>query len=71
LNLINFFSGTVHVAKDKSLHGTYTGVEPMGLLWSMLPYAETKVLCGCDSVVVEEAYHFLFMLRMERQDLQK
>jgi len=42
--MINFFSGRVHISKDKSLHGTYTGVEPIGLLWSMLPYAQTKVL---------------------------
>ncbi|XP_051974143.1 peroxisomal succinyl-coenzyme A thioesterase-like [Xyrauchen texanus] len=29
--------GTVTVAKDESLGGTYEGIEPMGLLWSMRP----------------------------------
>ncbi|XP_029597834.1 acyl-coenzyme A thioesterase 5-like isoform X1 [Salmo trutta] len=29
--------GTVTVAKDASLGGTYEGAEPMGLLWSMQP----------------------------------
>ncbi|XP_041713372.1 acyl-coenzyme A thioesterase 5 isoform X1 [Coregonus clupeaformis] len=29
--------GTVTVAKDASLGGTYEGTEPMGLLWSMQP----------------------------------
>ncbi|XP_063073385.1 peroxisomal succinyl-coenzyme A thioesterase-like [Engraulis encrasicolus] len=29
--------GTVSVSKDASSGGTYTGVEPMGLLWSMHP----------------------------------
>ncbi|XP_051543886.1 acyl-coenzyme A thioesterase 5-like isoform X2 [Myxocyprinus asiaticus] len=29
--------GTVTVAKDESLGGTYEGTEPMGLLWSMRP----------------------------------
>uniref|UniRef100_A0A3P8TS62 Acyl-CoA thioesterase 17 n=1 Tax=Amphiprion percula TaxID=161767 RepID=A0A3P8TS62_AMPPE len=29
--------GTVNVSKDQSVGGTYTGKEPMGLLWSMCP----------------------------------
>ncbi|XP_051805779.1 acyl-coenzyme A thioesterase 1-like [Acanthochromis polyacanthus] len=29
--------GTVNVSKDPSVGGTYTGKEPMGLLWSMCP----------------------------------
>uniref|UniRef100_A0A3B5A8F2 Uncharacterized protein n=1 Tax=Stegastes partitus TaxID=144197 RepID=A0A3B5A8F2_9TELE len=29
--------GTVNVSKDLSFGGTYTGQEPMGLLWSMCP----------------------------------
>ncbi|XP_076863383.1 acyl-CoA thioesterase 19 [Brachyhypopomus gauderio] len=30
-------SGSVHVSKDVCLGGSYSGVEPMGLLWSMRP----------------------------------
>ncbi|MCJ8735949.1 hypothetical protein PDJAM_G00253420 [Pangasius djambal] len=30
-------SGTVTVSKDASLGGSYDGVKPMGLLWSMKP----------------------------------
>nr|XP_020449152.1 acyl-coenzyme A thioesterase 5-like isoform X2 [Monopterus albus]XP_020449153.1 acyl-coenzyme A thioesterase 5-like isoform X2 [Monopterus albus] len=30
-------TGAVNVAKDPSLGGTYSGVEPMGLLWSLRP----------------------------------
>eukprot|EP00064_Thunnus_orientalis_P025565 superscaffoldBa00013252_g25955 len=29
--------GTVSVAEDLSFGGTYAGIEPMGLLWSMHP----------------------------------
>ncbi|XP_051979375.1 acyl-CoA thioesterase 19 [Xyrauchen texanus] len=35
-------SGTVKVSRDKSLGGTFEGVEPMGLLWSMRPVPESK-----------------------------
>ncbi|XP_049429461.1 peroxisomal succinyl-coenzyme A thioesterase-like [Epinephelus fuscoguttatus] len=30
-------TGTVNVSEDPSLGGTYSGVEPMGLLWSLRP----------------------------------
>ena len=30
-------NGCVDLTKDASLGGTYTGVEPMGLFWSMVP----------------------------------
>ncbi|XP_023135090.2 acyl-coenzyme A thioesterase 1-like [Amphiprion ocellaris] len=30
-------SGEIHLDRDPSLSGTYVGVEPMGLLWSMKP----------------------------------
>ncbi|XP_063073762.1 bile acid-CoA:amino acid N-acyltransferase-like [Engraulis encrasicolus] len=37
--------GTVSVSEDASSGGTYTGVEPMGLLWSMRPVpGSTRVL---------------------------
>ncbi|XP_067292398.1 acyl-CoA thioesterase 19 [Pseudorasbora parva] len=35
-------SGTVKVSRDKSLGGTFEGVEATGLLWSMRPVAESK-----------------------------
>uniref|UniRef100_A0A8C1PA88 Acyl-CoA thioesterase 19 n=1 Tax=Cyprinus carpio TaxID=7962 RepID=A0A8C1PA88_CYPCA len=35
-------SGTVKVSRDKSLGGTFEGVEGMGLLWSMRPVPESK-----------------------------
>ncbi|KAK9952538.1 hypothetical protein ABG768_018372 [Culter alburnus] len=35
-------SGTVKVSRDKSLGGTFEGVEDMGLLWSMRPVPESK-----------------------------
>ncbi|KAF4095293.1 hypothetical protein G5714_024371 [Onychostoma macrolepis] len=35
-------SGTVKVFRDKSLGGTFEGVEGMGLLWSMRPVPESK-----------------------------
>ena len=35
-------NGTVDLPKDRSLFGTYTGIEPMGLFWSMIPFAESK-----------------------------
>jgi len=30
-------AGNVYVAEHPCLHGTYTGIDPMGLLWSMQP----------------------------------
>ncbi|KAL7403380.1 hypothetical protein ABVT39_028280 [Epinephelus coioides] len=35
-------SGTVNVSEDLSLGGTYSGVEPMGLLWSLRPVPGSK-----------------------------
>ncbi|XP_026222374.1 peroxisomal succinyl-coenzyme A thioesterase-like [Anabas testudineus] len=35
-------SGTVNVAEDPSLGGTYSGVEQMGLLWSLRPVPGSK-----------------------------
>ncbi|KAG1939426.1 acyl-coenzyme A amino acid N-acyltransferase [Pimephales promelas] len=35
-------SGTVKVSRDKSLGGTFEGVEAMALLWSMRPVLESK-----------------------------
>ncbi|XP_053175579.1 peroxisomal succinyl-coenzyme A thioesterase-like [Scomber japonicus] len=35
-------SGTVNVSEDVSLGGTYSGVEPMGLLWSLRPVPGSK-----------------------------
>uniref|UniRef100_G3Q0D6 Acyl-CoA thioester hydrolase/bile acid-CoA amino acid N-acetyltransferase domain-containing protein n=1 Tax=Gasterosteus aculeatus TaxID=69293 RepID=G3Q0D6_GASAC len=35
-------SGQIDLERDPSLGGTYTGVEPMGLLWSMRPDALHK-----------------------------
>uniref|UniRef100_A0A3B4Y3S2 Acyl-coenzyme A thioesterase 4-like n=1 Tax=Seriola lalandi dorsalis TaxID=1841481 RepID=A0A3B4Y3S2_SERLL len=35
-------SGNVNVSEDPSLGGTYTGVEPMGLLWSLIPVPGSK-----------------------------
>ncbi|CAK6974679.1 peroxisomal succinyl-coenzyme A thioesterase-like [Scomber scombrus] len=35
-------SGTVNVSEDLSLGGTYSGVEPMGLLWSLGPVPGSK-----------------------------
>ncbi|NP_001007420.1 acyl-CoA thioesterase 19 isoform X1 [Danio rerio] len=35
-------SGTVKVSRDKSVGGTFEGIEAMGLLWSMRPVPETK-----------------------------
>ncbi|XP_070763326.1 peroxisomal succinyl-coenzyme A thioesterase-like [Enoplosus armatus] len=34
--------GTVNVSEDSSLGGTYSGVEPMGLLWSLRPVPGSK-----------------------------
>ncbi|XP_059901622.1 peroxisomal succinyl-coenzyme A thioesterase-like isoform X1 [Gadus macrocephalus] len=34
--------GTVDVSQEASLGGTYTGKEPMGLLWSMIPVPGSK-----------------------------
>ncbi|XP_031135636.1 peroxisomal succinyl-coenzyme A thioesterase-like isoform X1 [Sander lucioperca] len=34
--------GTVNVSEDPSLGGTYSGVEPMGLLWSLRPVPGSK-----------------------------
>ncbi|KAF3843890.1 hypothetical protein F7725_015938 [Dissostichus mawsoni] len=52
-------TGTVNVSQDPSLGGTYSGVEPMGLLWSLRPGHQTE--CFLDqvllaSVVVERWY---------------
>ncbi|XP_055049295.2 acyl-CoA thioesterase 19 [Misgurnus anguillicaudatus] len=38
-------SGTVKVSRDKSEGGTFEGIEPMGLLWSMRPVPESKPGC--------------------------
>ncbi|XP_059191443.1 peroxisomal succinyl-coenzyme A thioesterase-like [Centropristis striata] len=35
-------TGTVNVSEDPSLGGTYSGVEPMGLLWSLRPVPGSK-----------------------------
>ncbi|XP_060933262.1 peroxisomal succinyl-coenzyme A thioesterase-like [Limanda limanda] len=35
-------TGTVNVSEDLSLGGTYLGVEPMGLLWSLTPVPGSK-----------------------------
>ncbi|KAM4573180.1 peroxisomal succinyl-coenzyme A thioesterase-like isoform 2-T2 [Odontesthes bonariensis] len=35
-------TGTVNVSEDASLGGTYLGVEPMGLLWSLKPIPGSK-----------------------------
>ncbi|KAM8892687.1 peroxisomal succinyl-coenzyme A thioesterase-like isoform 1-T2 [Spinachia spinachia] len=35
-------SGTVNVSEDHSLGGTYSGVEPMGLMWSQRPVPGSK-----------------------------
>lgn len=35
--------GEVNVSKDECLRGTYSGVEPMGLIWSMIPFSEARV----------------------------
>ncbi|XP_037308192.2 acyl-coenzyme A thioesterase 1-like isoform X2 [Pungitius pungitius] len=35
-------SGTVNVSEDHSLGGTYSGVEPMGLMWSLRPVPGSK-----------------------------
>ncbi|CAN9498826.1 unnamed protein product [Ophioblennius macclurei] len=35
-------TGNVNVSKDCSLGGTYSGVEPMGLLWSLRPVPGSK-----------------------------
>ncbi|KAM9854693.1 peroxisomal succinyl-coenzyme A thioesterase-like [Aulostomus maculatus] len=35
-------SGTVNASEDPSLGGTYCGVEPMGLLWSLRPVPGSK-----------------------------
>ncbi|XP_049928887.1 acyl-coenzyme A thioesterase 2, mitochondrial-like isoform X2 [Epinephelus moara] len=35
-------TGTVNVSEDPSLGGTYLGVEPMGLLWSLRPVPGSK-----------------------------
>nr|XP_040019823.1 peroxisomal succinyl-coenzyme A thioesterase-like [Gasterosteus aculeatus aculeatus] len=35
-------SGTVNVSEDHSLGGTYCGVEPMGLMWSLRPVPGSK-----------------------------
>ncbi|KAF1386398.1 hypothetical protein PFLUV_G00094410 [Perca fluviatilis] len=34
--------GTVNISEDPSLGGTYSGVEPMGLLWSLRPVPGSK-----------------------------
>ncbi|XP_045892687.1 peroxisomal succinyl-coenzyme A thioesterase-like [Micropterus dolomieu] len=34
--------GTVKISEDPSLGGTYSGVEPMGLLWSLRPFPGSK-----------------------------
>ncbi|XP_042338572.1 acyl-coenzyme A thioesterase 1-like, partial [Plectropomus leopardus] len=35
-------NGTVNVSEDPSVGGTYSGVEPMGLLWSLRPVPGSK-----------------------------
>ncbi|XP_072242569.1 peroxisomal succinyl-coenzyme A thioesterase-like [Leuresthes tenuis] len=35
-------TGTVNVSEDASLGGTYSGIEPMGLLWSLKPVPGSK-----------------------------
>ncbi|XP_068458612.1 peroxisomal succinyl-coenzyme A thioesterase-like [Clinocottus analis] len=35
-------TGTVNVSEDPSLGGTYSGVEPMGLMWSLRPVPGSK-----------------------------
>ncbi|KAM9376637.1 peroxisomal succinyl-coenzyme A thioesterase-like isoform 1-T1 [Pholidichthys leucotaenia] len=35
-------TGTVNVSQDRSSGGTYSGVEPMGLLWSLRPVPGSK-----------------------------
>uniref|UniRef100_A0A673B557 Acyl-CoA thioesterase 19 n=1 Tax=Sphaeramia orbicularis TaxID=375764 RepID=A0A673B557_9TELE len=35
-------TGTVNVSQDHSVGGTYSGVEPMGLLWSLRPVPGSK-----------------------------
>nr|CAB3225053.1 bile acid-CoA:amino acid N-acyltransferase-like [Phallusia mammillata] len=35
-------SGTLDLTKDCSIGGTYCGIEPMGLFWSMKPYSLVK-----------------------------
>ncbi|XP_040894687.1 peroxisomal succinyl-coenzyme A thioesterase-like [Toxotes jaculatrix] len=35
-------TGTMNVSEDPSLGGTYSGVEPMGLLWSLRPVPGSK-----------------------------
>ncbi|XP_058502354.1 acyl-coenzyme A thioesterase 5-like isoform X1 [Solea solea] len=36
-------TGTMNVAEDFSLGGTYSGIEPMGLLWSLRPVQGSKL----------------------------
>uniref|UniRef100_A0A3B5AKZ3 Uncharacterized protein n=1 Tax=Stegastes partitus TaxID=144197 RepID=A0A3B5AKZ3_9TELE len=52
--------GTVNVSKDLSFGGTYTGQEPMGLLWSMCPVPGSR---EADSILVTEQWTNSFPLR--------
>ena len=39
-------NGEVSLVSQPSLGGSYTGVEPMGLFWSMVPWKEpTETIC--------------------------
>ncbi|KAK5919960.1 hypothetical protein CgunFtcFv8_023808 [Champsocephalus gunnari] len=53
-------SGEVDLQRDPSLSGTYTGVQPMGLLWSMRPdtlHKMFKKTCSLNPQVVKFSVH--------------
>ena len=54
-------AGTIDLSRDSSLLGTYTGVEPMGLMWSMVPHAQNKVIyADCTAVEVDATVNICF-----------
>ncbi|XP_010764226.1 acyl-coenzyme A thioesterase 3-like [Notothenia coriiceps] len=53
-------SGEVDLQRDPSLSGTYTGVQPMGLLWSMRPdtlHKRFTKTCSLNPQVVKFSVH--------------
>ncbi|CAL8318996.1 unnamed protein product [Boreogadus saida] len=66
--------GTVDVWQEASLGGTYTGKEPMGLLWSMIPVPGSKehaVLFKVDVVTPQEVLISVFQGHLSEGFRQK
>ena len=52
-------SGTINVASDNSFGGSYTGVSPMGIFWSMQPVDKKGVFKAARYLPISDRQSFI------------